>query len=429
MRIALPTSIALLFFTSTLLPLVPAAQAGDDAGTGADAGDSFATATSVAPDRRYYGGFHTGSDEDWYKFFVPRGQSINIEISAGFFTGGPQANDGLQRLGVRLYDPLGVLLDTPNSNGADSRLTWTAAHIEGEYRLLLAGASLNVASYSFCFVVTRTTCAEVQLQPIGTGPPLPYTHAEILLVPPMHSNPFGSETVVDYIEATMSGIHQWPEAIATFTTKYPEYSYLRELTVHVEVFDGVTPQRAGYDVIVVWAPSGPAFRGLAVNPFGLGVLHLAMCGAPMGPNGDSCAAFYSLEPVLHFSGRLIVMSSIATAPRGGQIVADFPEFNDVYNVAMHEFAHTWGLGHTQTYTAAHGPDLMNSPYMDVFGDGHPLWDGGERTPAYCISSLDLYGLAMLYEWVGRGVRAHQRIVPPGGAVALPPSMPYELFCP
>jgi hypothetical protein len=69
---------------------------------------------------------------------------------------------------------------------------------------------------------------------------------------------------------------------------------------------------------------------------------------------------------------------------------------------------------------------MNSPYPLVFGDGDPLRDGGERTPADCISSLDLYGLARLYEWVGRSVPWESRVR--ASSASLPSGIAYELYC-
>lgn len=401
-----------------------AAGAGEsDAGTGADAPGSFAAAARVAPVGRFLGTLSSVQDEDWFRFEVAAGVPIDIEVGAGLVTGSLQTGDSLRRPGVHLYDPNGLLLDTPNSNIGDARVTWPAAHIAGDYRLRLDGDFLGARSYWFCFVVDGASCITPGVRPIEALTPLSTVHANVLLVPPTMSNPAGPETALDYLDATLRGIRQWDGVIDRFVAEHPQYAYLQELTVHVEVFDGVAPQRVGYDVVVVWAPyTGPIFRGLAVTFLGPGPMQSALCGWSV-----TCPLREQLEPYVHDSTRLIVMSQFGSAPRGGQVMPDFPEAMDVYNVAMHEFAHTWGLGHTQTYTTSHGPDLMNSPYTDVFGDGHPISDGQERTPAYCVSSLDLYGMARLYEWVGQGKAYHQR-TPLPATVALPAGMPYKLYC-
>jgi hypothetical protein len=70
-----------------------------------------------------------------------------------------------------------------------------------------------------------------------------------------------------------------------------------------------------------------------------------------------------------------------------------------------------------------GPDLMNSPATFVYGDGFAAGDGGERTPKGCLSSINLYGMAVLYRWIPGGTW-----VGSGGSVPLPAHIPYELYC-
>lgn len=415
-------ALAFALVIMSLVALLPGVSAANDAGTGADAGATFESATSVIPTGRYNGALST-DDQDWFRFWMPAGVAIDIDVTAGLLVGvlAPGA-DNDKRLGVNLYDPNGVLLDNPNSNIADSRVTWPRTLFAGEYRLSFDAKYLGARSYSFCFVITGDTCATVSLQPIGLLTPLPVTLATVLLVPPVGLNPGGSELPPDYLAAALAGIRAWDPAIDAFTAKYPEYSYLQQLKAHVDVFDGA-PLRAGYDVIIVWAPyTGPIFRGLASDSTGGGVICGPLCNSPSG-----MARYSLIEPYIHQGTRLIVMSAFAAAPRAGQVVPDFPEEADVYNVMLHEFAHTWGLGHTTTWTADHGPDLMNSPYALTFGDGDPLGDGGERTTPECISSLDLYGMARLYEWLGQGETWDQRNRQLRSA-SLPSGMPYELFC-
>ena len=90
---------------------------------------------------------------------------------------------------------------------------------------------------------------------------------------------------------------------------------------------------------------------------------------------------------------------------------------------MHEFGHTFGLGHTRTWHPRLGPDLMNSPAPFIYGDGFPGGDGGERTKMKCLSTINLYGMAVLYRWVPSG-----KWMPSGGQAKLPKGMPYKWYC-
>ncbi len=423
---AFPLICATLFIASIFTPTMQAVGPDqNDAGSGGDAGDDFASATPVPRSGRFHGELSRfgGDPVDFYKFPVSLGESVSIDVEANLFTGSIQVSDADRRIGLRLWDPNGVLVDTPNTNVGDSRVSIVKAVVPGDYRLEFDTMRLRIGEYSFCFVESTTSCQDFTYQPIGLGTPLPYPHANVLLLPPTNGNPLGSETSLDYLDATLRGIRKWGPVFEAFAADYPQFSFLKDLTVHVEVFDGETPQRAGYDVIIMWLPyTGPQFRGLAVTTFGAGNGYNQMCGN--GPTAD-CATYRStIEPLIHDSTRLIFMSLFGNAPRAGQTLPDWPERNDVENVAMHEFAHTWGLGHSATFTHAHGPDLMNSPYTDVFGDGDPAGDGGERTKLYCISSLDVYGMARLYDWLPSG--DYRR--PNSGWAWLPWYMPYKLYC-
>lgn len=239
----------------------------------------------------------------------------------------------------------------------------------------------------------------------------------VALIPPAHgdlgSPDNTSRSAVSYLEATLTGIFAWEPAIDRFIETYPEYSYLDNITVQVDIFEQEVPETAGYDFVVGYAEtSGPAFRGIAIK----------------GPANEDQELQRQLNEnglgdTVHMGHRYVLLSLFASAPRGGQEVPDYPETHEIRGVTMHEFAHVWGLGHSTAWTEVYGPDLMNSPYPFVYGDGDPAGDGGERSQTLCITSLNLYGLGHLYRWMPNGTWEATH-----GNVSLPMDMTYERYC-
>lgn len=411
----------LLGVGSTLVALLalsilgPTLAASGDGGARGDAGDSRLDATRVAPSGPYLGYLvgDAADPEDWYKFDVAMGDEINIAIAAGIFTGTLFGGvpDNMRRLSFQLLDPNGVLLDTPNTNQGDARITLLAAPVAGDYYLRVTSEHGFTGDYGVCFLPPACPDFGVLPQSFFGGGSLKHMETQVLIVPPMHGdlgNPAGP-TVVDYLDATLRGVRAWEPIMDRFAADNSEYAYLRDITVEIEIFDRANPvDPAGYDMVIGYVPySGPVFRGVAFAGSPIAQTYFDMWGL-----GDSA----------HFSGRLIALSLLANSPRAGQLAPDYPEVNDLYTVTLHEFAHAFGLGHTQTWTKKHGADLMNSPATFVFGDGSAVGDGGERTPAGCISSLNLYGLALLYRWAGGAWQGSE------GSYTLPKGMPYKLYC-
>lgn len=382
-----------------------------DAGSGGDAGDALAEATRVEPSGRYYG-YLVGSgvdDDDYYKFRVEQGESINVEIKGVLQTGSLVAGDNQRRLSFQLQSPQGVLLDTPNTNNGDARVTLVRAPVAGDYVLRVTAEHGFSGSYGFCFL--PPACPDFGIRPTDLifGGALRHADVSVLLVPPAHGdlgNPFGP-TVTQYLDTTLAAMHKWEDAMDRFADDYPQYAYLREITIDVEIFDEANPvDPAGYDVIITYAPyTGPLFRGIAGQD----------------PSLQSRIDELGYGNDVHDGGRRIVLSLFASSPRAGQMEPDYPELSDLYTVTLHEFAHTFGLGHTATWTHEHGADLMNSPATFVYGDGSAVLDGEERTPFGCISTINLYGMAVLYRWIPSG-----QWVGSGGSVWSP--LPYALYC-
>lgn len=389
----------------------------NDAGSRGDAGNSFEDATLLKPHGYYEGRLDTdaGDSHDFYRFSVAKHGFLSVLMEFSTNTIDP----------VTLLDPSGNVIDVGTKiqgNGVTAssaltsevgavRLAVHRATVAGEYRLHVQSDRSELRDYAMCLM----NCEEPMAAPIDLifGGSLETADARVLMVPPSHGdlgNPLGP-TVIDYLDATLRGLDRWRKALKAFANDYPKFDYLREVEFHVEIFDGADPvDPAGYDVILGYVAAGPAFRGVA------------------GDTGTKDSVNAILEQVgirdqARYSGRVIALSLFGSSPRSGQVMYDFPEVNDLEIVTAHEFGHTFGLGHTRTWHPKLGPDLMNSPAPFVYGDGQTIGDGGERTKMKCLTSLDLYGMAVLYRWLPNG-----EWEPSGGSVELPKGIPYRWYC-
>lgn len=416
--VRLPVLLAVLVSILWMPSSAPAgAAAQNDAASGRDAGNSFEDATRVKPSGFYAGRLDASADDrhDFYKFRLPQNGFVSVLIEFPTSTTDP----------IRLLDPNGNVVDAGTavqgvgltassaltSEVGSVRLAVHRAAVAGEYRLHLQADRYDLGEYSLCFM----NCEKPMDAPIDLifGGSLETPDARVLLVPPSHGdlgNPLGP-TVLDYIEATLRGMQKWIEALRAFAKDYPQFGYLREIDFHIEVFDGADPvDPAGYDVIVGYVAAGPAFRGVAGDTNTKEIV-----------NGILQQA--GLREEARYSGRVIALSLFGSSPRAGQVLYDFPELTDLEIVTTHEFGHTFGLGHTRTWHRKLGPDLMNSPAPFIYGDGFPVGDGGEHTKMKCLSSLNLYGMAVLYRWIPSGEWESS-----GGAVSLPKGIPYRWYC-
>lgn len=402
-------------FSLIASPAVAAPQ--NDAGSGRDAGNTFEDATKIKP-RGYYEGKldrDGGDGDDFYSFSLAQGDSVSVLIESDAASTDP----------VTMLDPDGRVVDMGTkvmgsgvtaNNGFTSELGALRVAIHravaaGEYRLHLQSDRYEFGEYWMCFM----NCEEPTNQPndLIFGGSLETTDARVLLVPPTHGdlgNPLGP-TVADYMDATLRGIDKWIKAMDAFADDYPQFSYLKDIEFHIEVFSGARPvDPVGYDVILGYVAAGPAFRGVA------------------GDTGTKDAVNSILEAVgirdeARYSGRVIALSLFGSAPRAGQVMWDFPEVNDLEIVTTHEFGHTFGLGHTRTIHPKFGHDLMNSPAPFIYGDGQTIGAGNERTKMKCLSSLNLYGMAHLYRWVPSGEWEGS-----DGSITLPKNIRYKWYC-
>ena len=150
-----------------------------------------------------------------------------------------------------------------------------------------------------------------------------------------------------YINSTLRAIGQWNEAIQTFALNNTQYDYLAALRLVPTVSN---ESESGFNIYVNWTQSTIAN---SVDDIGL--------------------------TTLSSEGNAITNCSInlATHSSHGDALAD----GDEQNIALHEFGHSLGLGHSN-YTS----DVMY-PALTLLG------------PPKLLSTLDLYGIATSFAWL------------------------------
>lgn len=405
--VALATALLLL-----TVPIVPTGLASgqDDAGSGGDAGDSLSTATPVSIPGSFQARLDPGAGDthDYFSFHLEAGENATAVIPYKFDVEGD----------LEMIDPNGVVIDqSPVVAGipvsatgtiGERRVSVIEAQQAGTYALHVNHDGEDALDYTVCF----SPCDEPQDAPLYITRSHATTNIRVLLVPPPHGDlgdPFGP-TVLDYLDATVQGVQEWELAIDSFTDDYPEFSYLDAISVHLEIADDPQTDAAGYDAVIHYIPtSGYAFRGVAAT-------------GGCGPDW----MYHVGDATVHTCGLTTTLSLFAAAARSGQTMPDYAEVTDLHGTTMHEFGHNLGLIHTLHWTEEHGPDLMNSPAPFVWGNGDPAGDGGYHTPRECISSLDLYAIAVAYDWLEEGVWESRDLS--GDPVTLPDDIPYELYC-
>ncbi|NLF87926.1 matrixin family metalloprotease [Candidatus Bathyarchaeota archaeon] len=144
---------------------------------------------------------------------------------------------------------------------------------------------------------------------------------------------------------TVRAVQQWNDALSYFAEKYPQYSYLANVELITSLSNVSLPE---FDIYIAFSP----------NVLISGVDALGETLVESSSNGT------------------IKVANITLSAKSEVVDITKQDYRDT---TVHELGHALGLGHSNS-----SEDLMY-PYNDIFSSD------------YAISTLDLYGTAVLFE--------------------------------
>ena len=167
---------------------------------------------------------------------------------------------------------------------------------------------------------------------------------DVLITPPSNVSWWNPS----YLNATLHAISEWNEAISYFAANHSDFAYLSRLRFAPQVSNSTN---SGFDSYVSW-----------IAEFESNV---------------TCEAGLSRTTIE--SPGIITRNSMTVSAYDcfGNVLSEA----DSQNVALHELGHVLGLGHAN-YT----DDLMSFSYS-------------LGSPVRAISTLDLYGVGMVFRWM------------------------------
>lgn len=177
-----------------------------------------------------------------------------------------------------------------------------------------------------------------------------------------------SEPNLQAVNAAGGAISQWRSAIAQFTKNYTQYDYLNKLAFKIYV-QGVndTSLRSKPDIRISFTDTLPALLG---------------------------------------DTKLLIMDTPLISSVNATVAVQGLNTQGVQNVLVHEFGHALGLNHTSIET-----DVM-------YGERERTAVSEEKL---CPSTLDLYALASIYQWIPKVIYTPYR----GTSITLPQNISYQ----
>ena len=178
-----------------------------------------------------------------------------------------------------------------------------------------------------------------------------------------------------YLEAVLHGIAQWNDAINEFTSNHTTFSYVSQFRLVPTIsYENVS----GFDVYIGW---------------------VAECGSEATIGQSRLTA---KSPCIVNNGTVCLA---AKAP-SGHVMTEV----DMQNIVVHELGHNLGLSHCN-----YSSDVM---YPIVY----------YRDTVKPLSSLDLYAVSQLFEWIPNSSQSSSSITcPEESVVTMPSSISYSYF--
>lgn len=178
-----------------------------------------------------------------------------------------------------------------------------------------------------------------------------------------------------YLNATLHAIAQWNDAIHEFASNYTSFSYLSRISLVPTITHEVA---SGFDIYIGWI-------GECENETRIGQSQAMVKSPCVMTKNTVCFA--------------------AKAP-SGHVMTEV----DMQNIAVHELGHTFGLSHCN-----YSGDVM---YYTV----------SYRETVKALSSLDLYALSTIFEWISNSTQfSSSNVCPQESSVTLPSSISYYHF--
>ena len=178
-----------------------------------------------------------------------------------------------------------------------------------------------------------------------------------------------------YLNASLHGIAQWNDAIQEFASNHADFSYLSNVHLIPTISHEVA---SGFDIYVRWRAECDCEDTI---------------GETLTTIQSPCAIVYN------------TVNLSAKAP-SGHVMTEV----DMQNIVVHEIGHTFGLSHSN-----YSRDAM---YGTVY----------YREIVKPVSSLDVYALSQIFEWMTNSTQFSPSIVCPEESVLIIPSnISYDHF--